>query len=274
MLLLLPKPVSLKLTANQSLFMHSGYTLHLPLESGISLKHYHRFEVDQDTLAVFPAIQRGHSIILDRQLGACYVNLSTRQLMQRYNQQQLMDFSQTRYFYRRFNHSRKVPQINGELQFLPLNGTTHKNAIWIALHYVHDYEQTADEVTFVFLNEITCHVPYYGRQLDQDIHRCIAVGKIFRDSLALCACHFGYQLQLTTLFHESIIHRYDHCQCKLCAQTPKSLKELTSLLSDLEDQRSNFIYEAAQKEYTECPLSEFQWYCDSVKRFLKKLRRL
>lgn len=232
--------------------------------------------VTHDTMLIQPA-NRHHptnqSLILNQQNELALTPYSTRQLIQHYNHQQLIDFSQTRHLCRYFDHHRKIPQINGDYQFLPLGGTAHQNTSWVALHYVTAFEQFNQRVLFRFLNGATAELDYHGQHLEAEIHNCAAIGRIIKSSTMLCSQDFGYQTTFQSRFPDSIIHQYDDCTCSRCQKIPQTTADLVQLLDELEINKSKYIYKAATQAFPECAPHEFDWYND-VSTFIKKLRRL
>ncbi|KRM21034.1 hypothetical protein [Latilactobacillus graminis] len=237
------------------------------------IPHSHQASINFDTMIIFP-YTRTQSIVLDRLTGLQMIPRSTRRLMQNYNHQQLIDFSQPRYLCHRFNYHRKIPHVNGEYQFLPLSGTAHQNAPWLALHYVRDYELIRNHLYVTFLNDCTCTLPYKGRQIDTEIHQCAAIGQILRGCLVVCAANFGYQIELQTCFKASVIHRFDQCHCSLCQNVPTTTADVIGLLNALKVQKENYIYQAALHEYTEFTAFDIQCYVSGVKELIRKLRQL
>ena len=134
----------------------------LRFRESISCPYINHYRINSDTMLL--ATNKHRSLIISRNNGLQATPLSTRKLMRQYNRQQLIDFSQMRHIYHNFGHLRKLPQINGEYQFLPLSGTAHQNASWLALHYVKYYEQAGDHLRITFLNETSCELLYKGRQ--------------------------------------------------------------------------------------------------------------
>ena len=244
----------------------------LRFRESISCPYINHYRINSDTMLL--ATNKHRSLIISRNNGLQATPLSTRKLMRQYNRQQLIDFSQMRHIYHNFGHLRKLPQINGEYQFLPLSGTAHQNASWLALHYVKYYEQAGDHLRITFLNETNCELLYKGRQLEAEIHQCAAIGRILRTSLGICATNFGYTIELQSCFNSSIIHSYDYCCCQLCSMVPDNSQQLIRLLDDLEIHKSNYIYQAAIQEYKEYPIHEFSWYLQGVPGFIRKLRDL
>lgn len=229
-----------------------------------------------DSMLIIPFNQQHstkQSLILNQNNQLQLTPYSTRQLVQHYNHQQLIDFSQTRHLCHYFDHHRKIPQINGDYQLLPLGGTAHQNTSWVALHYVTAFEQSDSHVLFRFFNGTTAELNYHGQQLETEIHHCAAIGRILRASLLLCSANFGYDITLRFRFPDSIIHQYDDCTCSRCQRIPQTVADLVQLLDELEINKSNYIYKAATQAYPECSPHEFAWYKD-VNVFIKKLRRL
>lgn len=229
-----------------------------------------------ETMLLLPNSQpfcKKSSYLLNRNNELLLTPYSTRQLIQHYNKSQIVDFSHSRHFYNCFNYARKYPVVNGDFHWLPLNGSIHRDSTWIALHYVAAYEESNHNVLFRFLNGTTCELPHYGHALSTEIHNAIAIGRICRACLTICALNFGYRIQLESPFMDSIVHQFDNCDCKRCCQIPENRADLIQLLNQLEINKTNFIYRAAQAEYSEYPTSYFAWYTD-VDVFIKRLRRL
>lgn len=238
-----------------------------------SIPRSYQTSITSDTMVIIP-YKRSQSLVLDRITGLQISPRSTRQLMRAYNRHQIMDFSQPRYLCHCFNWHRKIPHINGEYQYLPLSGTTHQNAPWLALHYVRDYEVSDNHLYVTLLNDCTCILPYKGRQIDTEIHQCAAIGKVQLGCLTVCATNFGYQIKLKTCFKPSIVHRFDDCHCHLCSNVPKTATELLGLLNALKMHKENFIYQAVIHEYPEFSVFDIQCYIKSVKALIQKLRQL
>lgn len=233
-----------------------------------------RLPLSVDTLAIIPKSHQP-TLMLDRQLGFCYQQKTTRQLIRQYLKSQIIDYSQMCLFCDFFAIRQKRPLINGECQFLPLNGTTHGNSAWIGLHYVRDFELSRKYVHFQFLNQQELHLPYRGRNLEQQIHFCAAISRLQRDCLCLCAQHFNYKIALQSRYVDSVIHRYDTCQCEACQRLPQTPEALIELIRQHEKNKSNYILKMAKKWYQdEYDDQAFQWYSRYIEKILKQFHRL